>query len=301
MSKPELTPQVEHRRAWTLAQAELNLYETSAEAFQVPLTFNDTVMTSMIVGKKIMHLRDQDPFEFLPGQALIMPAGEQMSIDFPEATLDAPTQCMALTISTDFIRETLETFNHYLPRLEQQDQWNLNDENYHFSQSQDLYQTLRRLLQIFREDHVAKDYFAINALQELLLRVMQTQARHLLIDHCESFSSHHRLAFAVSYIREHLDQAIQVEKLCEKACLSKAQFYRAFKQEFGLSPVDFVNRERIRRAQHILSEPGKTASDACYACGFNSLSYFNRIFKRWTGYSPTQYQKQLKGGTNSPM
>lgn len=298
MSKHPTTrsiPQVEHRRAWTLAQAELNLYETSAEAYQVPLRFDDTVMTSMIVGKKIMHLRDKAPFEFLPGQALIMPAGEQMAIDFPEATLDTPTQCMALTVSTDFIRETVESFNHYLPRLEQEDQWSLNDENYHFSQSQDLYQTLRRLLQIFREDHVAKDYFAANALQELLLRVMQTQARHLLIDHCETFSSHHRLAFAVSYIREHLDEAIQIEQLCEKACLSKAQFYRAFKQEFGLSPVDFVNRERIKRAQRILAEPGKTASDACYACGFNSLSYFNRIFKRWTGYSPTQYQKQLKG------
>jgi len=291
----EAVPQVEHRRAWTLAQAELNLYETSAKAYRVPLRFDEAVMASMMVGKKVMRLRNHAPFEFLPGQALIMPAGEQMAIDFPEATLENPTRCMALTISAEFIRETVEAFNHYLPRLEQEDRWQLNTENFHFSHSADLCQTLRRLLQIFREDHFAKDHFAANALQELLLRVMQTQARHLLVDHCEAFSSHHRLAFAVEYIRQHLDGAIEVDKLCEKTCLSKAQFYRAFKQEFGLSPVDFVNRERVKRAQRILAEPGKTASDACYACGFNSLSYFNRIFKRWTGYSPTRYQRQLKG------
>lgn len=287
-----MVPRVEHRQAWTLAQAELNLYETSAEAYRVPLQFTDTVMTSMITGKKQMHLRDKTPFEFLPGQALIMPARERMEIDFPDATLDTPTQCLALTISADFIRESVEQLNHYMPRLEESDGWVLDTDNYHFSQSGELHQVLRRLMQIFREDHVAKDYFAANTLKELLLRVMQTQARHLLIDCCQAYASQHRLAAAVRYIRQHLDQPIEIGQLCAEACLSPAQFFRAFKQEFGLSPIDFVNRERIRRAQRILAEPGKTATDACYACGFNSLSYFNRVFKRWAGLSPTQYQRQ---------
>ncbi|GAB4411089.1 MAG: hypothetical protein OHK0039_15960 [Bacteroidia bacterium] len=259
------------------------------------MQFADTVMTSMIVGKKVMHLGGKTPFEFLPGQALIMPARERMEIDFPEATLDTPTQCLALTISSDFIRESVEQFNHYLPRLEAQDQWALEQDNYHFFQSQEMSQTLRRLVQLFRENHVAKDFFATNTLKELLLRVMQTQARHLLIDQSERFASHHRLAFAVHYIRQHLDETIKIERLCDKACLSKAQFFRAFKREFGLSPIDFVNRERVRRAQRILAQPGKTPSDACYSCGFNSLSYFNRVFKRWTGLAPSAYQKELTG------
>ena len=295
MVHPERIPQVEHRRAWTLPQAELNLYETSAEAYRVPLQFSETVMTSMLTGKKIMHLKGHAPFEFRPGQALIMPAEEEMEIDFPEASLDTPTQCLALTIDQQFIRESLEQFNHYMPRLEQQDQWELSSHNYHFTQSGELTQTLRRLMQIFREDHVAKDFFAANTLRELLLRVMQTQARHLLLENYQQMSSQNRLAYAVEYIQQHLDQAIQVEKLCEKACLSKAQFFRAFKQEFGLSPIDFVNRERVKRAKRILAQPDKTASDACYLCGFNSLSYFNRMFKRWVGMAPSRYQKQLRG------
>lgn len=295
MATYEPTPQVEHRRAWTLAQAELNLYDTSAEAYRVPLQFSETVLTSMITGKKVMHLGGHDPFEFLPGQALIMPADENMEIDFPEATLETPTQCLALTLDRQFIEESLEQFNHYMPKLESADEWGLNQQNYHFSQSGELTQTLRRLMQIFREDHVAKDYFAANTLQELLLRIMQTQARHLLLENYQQMSSQNRLACAVEYIQQHLDQAIQVEKLCEKASLSKAQFFRAFKQEFGLSPIDFVNRERIKRARRMLAKPDLTPTDACYACGFNSLSYFNRTFKKWTGMSPSRFKKQLRG------
>jgi len=292
MEAKGLVPQVEHRQAWTLNQAELNLYETSLAAYRVPLVFTDPVMTSMIKGKKVMHLRGKKAFEFLPGEALLISAHEHMEIDFPEATLNDPTHCLALTISAEFIQDTLEQLNTYLPKVEDEDQWTLNAENFHFTQSSELCYTLQRLMQIFREDHVAKDFFASNTLKELLLRVMQTQARTLLIDHCEAHASHHRLACAVSYIRDHLDEEIRIEKLCNKACLSKAQFYRAFKQEFGLSPVDFINQERIAYARRILKKPGKSVSDACYATGFNSLSYFNRVFKRWTGQSPTQYQKR---------
>ncbi len=292
MAIHERAPLVEHRKAWTLGQAELNLYETNVPSYEVPLKFGDTVLTSMIRGKKVMHLRENRHFDYLPGEALLMPAGEPMYIDFPDAQAEEPTQCLALTISSEFIRNTVDQFNQYFPRLEEGSDWELYDQNYHFSKSEDMVSTLQRIMSIFREDHVAKDHFAQQALQELLLRVMQTKARHLLIDHAHAHASHHRLAFAVTYIRENLDQAIHVDELCDKACLSRAQFFKAFKKELGVTPVDFVNRERIKRAKRLLSQPGKTITDACYECGFNSLSYFNRVFRRWTGMAPTNFMKK---------
>ena len=293
MHPHDLSTLVEHRRAWTLEKAELNLYETYQEAFEVPLSFTDPVLTSMISGKKIMHLPNKKPFEFVPGQALIMPSRERMKIDFPGANEAAPTRCLALVISDEFIRETTQQFNQSPPRLEPTDQWDLDDQNFHFTQSPDITGTLQRIITLFREDHVAKDFFATNALQELVLRIMQTQARHLLIDRCREFLTNHRLAYAVNYIRDHLDRPIKVEDLCEKACLSKSQFFRAFKQEFGITPVDFVNRERIERAKRILAHPHKTVTDTCFECGFNSLSYFSRVFRKWAHCSPGQFQQRL--------
>ena len=298
MMTEQRIPLVEDRTAWTLGKAELSLYETSAESYMIPLTFGDTVMTSMITGRKVMHLKEKNPFEFVPGEALLMPANTLMEIDFPEADLDRPTKCLALTISSDFIKDTLQRFTEVIPRLEENGEWELYDQNYHFTKAEAVDQTLKRIMHIFCEDHVAKDHFAESALQELLLRVMQTRARHLLIDHCGQFSSHHRLAFAIEYIRQNLDTQIRVDKLCDKACLSRAQFYRAFKQEFGLSPVDFVNQERVKRAQRILADKKKTITDACFESGFNSLSYFNRVFKKWVGVAPSRFVQGLRTGTN---
>lgn len=300
MLRDERIPLVENRHAWTLGNAELCLYETSAEAYRIPLEFEDTVVTSMIMGKKVMHLEGKEAFEYVPGEALLMPGNTEMKIDFPEATLDDPTKCLALTISSDFIRETLDQFTSKMPRLEENGQWDWYDKNFHFTQSADVWNTLDRIMYIFREDHAAKDHFAESALQELLLRVMQTRARHLLINQCQQFSSHHRLAYAVEYIRTHLNQQISIEQLCDKACLSRAQFHRAFKQEFGLSPVDFVNKERVKRAQKVLMRKEKSITDACYESGFNSLSYFNRVFKKWTGQAPSKYLLSITGKQNNP-
>jgi len=77
---------VENRTTYTVESAELSVYETYSYAEDVFLKFHQPVFASMIEGKKIMYLREQNPFDFLPGQSVMMPANEVMKIDFPEAS-----------------------------------------------------------------------------------------------------------------------------------------------------------------------------------------------------------------------
>ena len=92
---------VENRTAYSFDMCELNLFETHQSAENVNLVFNHFVLTSMLSGKKVMKLPKRQAFDYLPGESVILPPGELMNIDFPDAKRQSPTQCIALTISDE--------------------------------------------------------------------------------------------------------------------------------------------------------------------------------------------------------
>lgn len=89
---------VENRSVYTMDACELNVFETHQRAKEVNLQFGDWVLTSMLRGKKVMHLAGRPGFDYLPGESVIVPPHELMKIDFPEAGKETPTQCLALAI-----------------------------------------------------------------------------------------------------------------------------------------------------------------------------------------------------------
>lgn len=286
---------VENKLTLSHDAAELHLYETFQEASLVQLRFNAPVMTSMLSGRKVMHLRETDPFDYQPGESLLLPSDRLMQIDFPDATLDEPTRCLALTISDEFIRETMAELNEQVARVELVDQWLLNTDNYLLQNDPDISSLTDKLIRLFRENNPFKPFFIKNTLRELIVRLAQRQVRTGLLHQTSLHVTTNRLAFVVTYIRENLTKNLSVEELCDKACLSKSHFFRLFKSELGISPAQFILTERIHRAKLILSDPAKSITDACYESGFNSLTYFSNAFRSVEHICPRQFKRQLSG------
>jgi len=97
----------------------------------------------------------------------------------------------------------------------------------------------------------------------------------------------------VHYIKEHLAENLSVDKLSALACMSKATFFRMFKREFGLTPVEHIVRERLAEAKRLLRQPLASVAEVCLRAGFNNLSYFQALFKKHEGVTPGMYKKQL--------
>lgn len=289
----ELQTLVENRSVYSLDHCELNIFETRQASEQVRLQFDSLVFTAMFRGKKVMHLKGLLPFEYLPGESVIVPGRETMVIDFPEADERHPTQCLALAIDPEKIRQTLDSLNHHFARVEAGDRWKIDLQQLHLKNSQEMATTIDRLVTIAREDNKAKDIFAGFLLQELLIRLMQTQARNLLLQQYRSLSSSHRFACVVQYIKNNLHQPITVTQLSKLACMSRPHFFRSFKREFGISPVGFMQQERLALAKSYLANPRLSVSEAAYKAGFNDVPYFTQLFKKCEGMTPGAYRLQI--------
>lgn len=282
---------VENKTTYSLNRAEMNIFETHDVAARVKLDFNQPVLATMIKGKKIMHLDNKDNFAFLPSESLLMPANKTMCIDFPEATWQNPTKCLTLTIEEQKIKEILQLLNEQNSKIDGQ-LWLLNDYNFHFANDAAIQQIIQRLIFLFAENHDAKDIFVEMMLKELLIRILQTESRHKLRQHSQEPNTSQRMAFVVNYIRQHLSDKISLRQLSQKAYMSESHLHRVFKTELGVSPVDFINEERLRLAANLLRDPHKKISDIYLQCGFNSLSYFNRVFKQRFALTPKAFQSQ---------
>lgn len=279
---------VENRTVYSLNNCELNLFETYKESQLVPLKFNDLVVTSMLRGKKVMHLFDDPEFEYLPGETVVIPSNVEMKIDFPEARQDNPTQCLALAIDQAKISETLHFLNDRYPK-EGGKLWQLDYNNYFFYNNVDLATTINKLIRECMSTDVTKDALADLTLQELLIRIVQTQTSKA-IDQNAINDPNNPIVNVVEYIRKNLTEDISLKHLSDRACMSTTSFYRFFKRELGMSPIEFVLSEKIRHAKHLLKNPGIQINEVCYLSGFEDSNYFIRIFKKHEGITPKQYQ-----------
>ncbi len=280
---------VENRTIFSLNHCELNIFETYKYAEQVALSFNDLVVTSMLRGKKVMHLFDKPGFDYLPGETVIVPRKVEMKIDFPEADLKNPTQCIALAIDHNIINKTLDFLNERYPKEGKQNTWKLDYENYFFYNNVELASTINKLIDECTGSSITKDVLADLALQELIVRIIQTQSVNQLRDPM-NISSESPMLPVIEYIQNHITDNITLKDLSDKACMSTSSFFRYFKRETGRSPIEFILHEKIRYAKKLLSNPHIQINEVSFATGFEDSNYFIRLFKKHEGVTPKQYR-----------
>jgi len=99
-----------------------------------------------------------------------------------------------------------------------------------------------------------------------------------------------RMGAIYEYIDANYHQKPDVNVVAGKVHLTTAAFCRYFKRQTNMTFTDFVNQYRIERAKNLLMQ-GKNITETCYAIGFGSLSYFNKLFNKIVGENPSNFKK----------
>ena len=94
------------------------------------------------------------------------------------------------------------------------------------------------------------------------------------------------------HIHEHYSEKISIPELAEVAFLSERECYRAFRNHLHMPPVEYIKSYRIQRARQMLADTQTPITEIGYACGRGNPSYFGRIFRELTGYTPLEYRRK---------
>lgn len=100
---------------------------------------------------------------------------------------------------------------------------------------------------------------------------------------------------ARAFIAEHLGEPLSLTQVAKAVNTSAFYFCKIFRAAVGVTFTDYIARSRIEKTKQLLLDPNVRISEAAYAVGFQSLSQFNRVFRRIVGESPTHYRVRLHG------
>ena len=95
---------------------------------------------------------------------------------------------------------------------------------------------------------------------------------------------------ARNFIHEHSDEDLSLTKVAKSVHISPNHLSEKFKEVTGVNFVDYIARHRIEKARELLQNLNLRISEIAFAVGFQSLSQFNRVFRKLAGKSPTAYR-----------
>jgi AraC-like DNA-binding protein len=103
-----------------------------------------------------------------------------------------------------------------------------------------------------------------------------------------------RLREIFNFVRENFKRQISLEEVADLSSMTTPSFARYFKKNTGKTFTQFVNEYRLVHASKLLAEKPTSITDICFESGFNNFSHFNKLFREYTGKSPSEYRKEFK-------
>lgn len=199
---------------------------------------------------------------------------------------------MTLIFDLDFIWKHINEYSYLNPFF---------NRNAHFSNRirkqdefyQELYDCMDKISFEYAVQEEGWQVMVRSCLIQIIVNLYRHYEKHQELDEKTNGyqSSYEKLRPVLDYIHEHFREPLSLEILAEEAAISKNYLCAYFKKTLGVTIFEYIEQERINYCSMLLDTTDLSITDIALRAGFNSVSYFNRIFKRLKGNSPRQYRK----------
>lgn len=142
---------------------------------------------------------------------------------------------------------------------------------------------------------LAPDELRLALIEQVAAHALRTRGEQLRIQAKRADTQaerYRRLLLGMQHAQAHLHQPLRVLDLAHEAGLSEFHFFRAFRQAFGLTPVQWLTRCRMQQARRLLQSGAHGAHEVAYLVGYGDPSHFGKVFRRTFGLPPGQWRKR---------
>jgi AraC-like DNA-binding protein/ligand-binding sensor protein len=137
-----------------------------------------------------------------------------------------------------------------------------------------------------------RQYAAVIRMLEIFGRQLSAAANRIALQDTEAELP--MIRRAKGYIGGHYGDPVGLDEIARTMHVSTFYFCKMFKKATGLTFTDYLGRIRVEKAKNLLLNPHLRVSEIAYTVGFQSLTHFNRVFRKLAGESPTDFREKLK-------
>ena len=161
---------------------------------------------------------------------------------------------------------------------------------YSFPAQNEVLECMQRILQEMQEGPPEYQTLCLAYMDIIMVQLIRSASTSVTQTHSR-FPTNRQCAAVRHYIDRHYKESITLDILADKVSINKYYMAHAFRQEYGISPINYLIACRIREAKRLLAETDLSLSQIASVLGFSSSSYFSQRFRTAEGISPTEFRK----------
>lgn len=147
-----------------------------------------------------------------------------------------------------------------------------------------------KIMKVLQQADAATDLEATGYLNLLLADFTRQNAKNRLALQEQKSHAQIQVEQAIRWLTLQHSQPVTIDEMAQSLGYHRTYLAKIFKQQTGMSPKDYLHRVRMERALQLLGKP-LTIKEVASSVGFNDALYFSKQFKKWYGYSPTEYRE----------